>query len=289
MPLYEFLVFVLGGNYWLMCVAGMLLLTAEAYLLNRLVIKLEIMNTNTFMTGSVYVIFMSCSSLVTTLHPVLCSSLFLIIALQRLFETYRKETAFSEVFDAGLFIALAVLFYLPALVFAIIIWLCLIIIRPFVWREWIISVFGFLVPWLFVAMYYYWIGNFESFIHDHLVLSFNFRNVDLDWPLTDYLLFAIMFLLALVSLTRVFRGTVYSTVRARNNMLLLLWMAALSLVSVLAAPKISIEYFAFLAIPCAVITSNYLLSVKRIFAAELILTILLMLIIAGQLVDIKLF
>jgi hypothetical protein len=287
MPFYELLVDLLGQKPVVLHLVALAVTILSAFLLNYLAAEQEVLNTATYMPGVMYGVFMSCGPLLTSLHPVLCANLFLILALRRLFTTHRKETAYAEVFDAGMYVALATLFYVPALVFMPLIWVSLILIRPFIWREWIISFFGFVTPYLFVGMYYYWIDKFSYLWYDKIFYPIGINHINLDWPLADYLLFGMLTFIALVSFTRVFSGVAVNTVRAKNNLMVLLWMCGLSAVSVLIAPEFSIRYFAFLAVPCSIFASNYFLSLKRTWFAELLFSLLLMAILLVQLAEIK--
>lgn len=289
MPFYELLINITGNNPYIFSFLALLLVIGEAFLLNHIVVKQEILNTATYMPAIIYCIFMSCSAQMTDLHPVLCANLFILLAINRLFGTHRKESAFSEVFDAGFYVSIATLFYVPSFIFLPLIWVSLILIRPFVWREWMISFIGFVVPYLFVAMYFFWVNKFDYLWYDKMFYPISIKKLDLDWPTPDYVLFGLMLLITLVSLTRVFRGVAINTVRARNNILVLFWLCGLSLLSVVIAPQFSIEYFSFLAIPCAVFCSNYFLSIKRIWFAELLFSMLLLVILLDQLVNINLF
>ena len=118
MPFYELLVYLTGDHPSVFNFIALLFVIFEAFLVNRITVGQEILNTATYMPGVMYGVFMSCCPQMTTLHPVLCANLFILLALRRLFNTHRKETAFSEVFDAGFFISIATLFYVPSFCFS---------------------------------------------------------------------------------------------------------------------------------------------------------------------------
>ena len=285
MPLYDLLVHAVGDKPYLQYAIAALLLIGECFLINHVAVEQEILTTPTYMPGLVYGVFMSCNSQLTMLHPVLCANLFILLAVNRLFSTHRKETAFSETFDAGFYVAIASLFYIPSFVFMLLVWISLVLIRPFVWREWVISLIGFIVPYLFAAMYFYWMDKFWFLWYDKIFYPISLSHIELDRPITEYFLLGIMVFITLVSLTRVFRGVAINTVRAKNNILALLWMCGISLASVFIAPQFNLKYFAFLAIPCSVFAANYFLSIKRSWFVEFLFTVLLLAIVLGQLKD----
>jgi hypothetical protein len=287
MPLYELLVNALGDKPFLFSLAGLGLAIAGAFLLNHIAVEKEVLNTASYMPGLLYGVFMSCGPLLTTLHPLLCSNIFVMLALNRLFATHRKESAFAEVFDAGFCVSIATLFYVPSFVFLPLIWISLILIRPFIWREWVISTLGFVVPYLFVGMYFYWIDKFNYLWYDKVFYPINLHPIDLHWPVQDYLLFGLMAFITLVSFTRVFSGVAINTVRAKNNLMVLVWMCGLSLASVMVAPEFSIQYLSFLAVPCSVFAANFFISLKKNWFAELLFSLLLLAIVLAQFLKIR--
>lgn len=288
MPFYELLLYFVGDLPIILHIIALLLVVFEAFLVNRITVGQEILNTSTYLPGAMYAVFMSCCPQLTDVHPVLFANLFILLAIRRLFNMHRKEYVFSEVFDASFYISIATLFYVPSFVFLPLIWVSLIVIRPFVWREWIISLIGFVVPYLFVCMYFYWIDKFDYLWYDKLFYPLSINKIDLNWPVTYYFLFAVMFFISFVSLTKVFRGVTINTVRAKNNIIILFWLCGLALLSIVIAPLFSIQYFAFLAIPCSIFSANYFLSIKRTWFAELLFTLLIISIVLTQLVDINL-
>src|SRR6476646_4742729 len=156
MPLYEFLVRPVSAFPWMGKIIAILLIVAEGLLLNYIVNENEVLTKKTALPALFYIVFLSNSSVMLELHPVLFANLFLLFALSKILNSYRKDIAFSQVFDAGLLISLATLCYFPCIVFLPMIGIALVIFRPFLWREWAISLLGVLVPYVFAFTYYFW-------------------------------------------------------------------------------------------------------------------------------------
>lgn len=285
MPLYEFIVFSIGQHTFLTYFFSIALILAEGFLLNSFVAKHDILNTNSYMTALLYVILMSAFPSLLSMHPLIFSNLFLILALNKIMNAYRKEKAYFEVFDAGIFIALATLFYFPAFVFFPIIWVGLILIRPFIWREWIISGIGFFIPYLFTWMYYFWYGTLDYFWYDKLFYPISTRYIDFDLPYSYYFLIGVLVLICLLSFRKLFKILTMHSVRSRNNLWILIWTLALSVISFLIAPSFSIKYLSFASITVSVQTANYFLSLRKTGFAETIFYILLIAIIGNHFIN----
>ena len=156
MPLYELMAGIFVSIPWLSTLIGLILVIGEAFLLNFIVNENEVLEKQNYLPALFYIVFMSNNDAMLTLHPLLFGNLFILFALHKLLSSYRKDNAFSQAFDAGFLISIATLFYFPFVVFLPLLGVGLIIMRPFNWREWIISFLGASIPYLFVITFYFW-------------------------------------------------------------------------------------------------------------------------------------
>ena len=61
-------------------------------------------------------------------------------------------------------VAVGTLIYLPFIYMFLVIWIALIIFRPFNWREWVACIIGFITIFFFLAVYYYLNDSWASFM-----------------------------------------------------------------------------------------------------------------------------
>jgi hypothetical protein len=95
---------------------------------------------------------------ITQLHqltPPLIASTLLILVLFRMLSTYKSENISIHFLDAGMLIAMASLVYFPALVFFAFLLGAMMILRPFIWREWVFAFLGLIIPYIFLISIYY--------------------------------------------------------------------------------------------------------------------------------------
>src|SRR3954470_8328591 len=165
MPFYELLAGPVS-NTWVNIILSLLIIIAEAFFLNYIVNENEILTRPSFLPAVLYIIFMSSNKAMFILHPLVFGNFFLMVAIHRLLNSYRKEKAFSHFFDAGFLISIASLFYFPYIVFFPILAAALVVLRPFNWREWIISLAGIIVPYILVATIYYLRNTLDYLLYD---------------------------------------------------------------------------------------------------------------------------
>jgi hypothetical protein len=275
MPMYDILIEALSKISWLGTFIALCLIVGEAFLLNYIVNENEVLSKQSFLPALFYIIFMSNNNAMLMLHPLLPANLFLLFAIHKLLSSYRKDTAFSQAFDAGLLISIATLFYLPYIVFLPLLGISLIILRPFNWREWLISFIGVILPYLFIITYYFWNNILDYLWYDKMFYPITRAKPKLDFPDSFYFMLSIGWLLLLFSFGKLFSGIGTNSQRTKKGIILLIWFFIFSGLSLLIAPEISTKYFSALAIPSAVFCANYFLNIKKQWWGELLFLLLI--------------
>jgi hypothetical protein len=155
MPLYEVFAVLLQGFFNLSTIFSLMLVIVGALIINRVTNNFDILPSRTNLPALMYVLLMSSYQDIQLMHPVAFSNIFLLLILDRICSIYLQKSIFSQAFDAGTLVALASFFYFPSVIFLLFIWISLLIIRPFRWREFVVSFFGLMLPYVFLLVWYY--------------------------------------------------------------------------------------------------------------------------------------
>jgi hypothetical protein len=263
MPLYELIARGLSGIPWLATLIAALLVIGEAFLLNYIVNENEVLTKQNYLPAALYILYMSNNNAMLMLHPALFGNLFILFAINKLLSSYRKDNAFSQAFDAGLLISLATLFYFPYVVFLPLLGIALILMRPFNWREWIISFLGAVIPFVFVVTYYFWNDILDYLLFDKMFYFIVKEKPRMDFPPSFYVMMVIGWFIILLSLAKIFQGVGIGSQKTKKSIILLIWFFFFSALSIFIAPEISTKYFSALAIPTAVFSANYFSNIKK--------------------------
>ena len=285
MPFYEFIAKPLNSIHFIGIIIALILIIGEAFLLNYIVNENEILSKPSFLPALFYIVFMSNDNRMLMLYPMLFANFFILLGIHKLISSYRKDVAFSNAFDAGILFSLATLFYFPCIVFLFLLGIGFVLFRPFNWREWVISVFGILMPYLFVIAYYFWNDMFSKSQISEMFLPSLRNESKLDFSQHFYFILMIGWVLVLFSFGKLFTGSGEVSQKSKKSMLFLLWFSLFALLSVLFTVKISIHSFSALAIPSSVFCADYFLKIKKKWWAELLFLILLLSIIINQLLN----
>jgi hypothetical protein len=275
MPLYELIVRPFSTIHWLETLVGLILVVGEAFLLNYIVNENEVLSKQSYLPALFYILFMSNNNDMLLLTPPLFANLFILFAINKLLSSYRKDNAFSQAFDAGLLISVATLFYFPYIVFLPLLGVSLIIMRPFNWREWVISFLGVLIPYIFVVTFYFWNDKLDYLFFDKMFYPITRHKLTTAFPKSFYFMIGTGWLILLFSIGKLFQGVGIGSQKTKKSIILLVWFFFFSALSVLMAPEISTKYFSPLAIPAAVFCGNYFANIKKQWWPEFLLLLLL--------------
>lgn len=129
-----------------------------AITLNALFNRNDFMERNNFMVSLLYVTFMSIFHSFYYLDGFGVAQVFVILALYQMFFLYQNEDGRRRVFNVGFLLGVACTFY-PILISIVIVAFWLVwVIRPFVMRESLLLIVGFVIPLIYAGMYSSFMG-----------------------------------------------------------------------------------------------------------------------------------
>lgn len=275
MPLYEALDGFLRLHPLFSVITGMLLAMTEAFLLNYIIYQHQVLVKKSWLPALLFVVLSACTPGLLWLHAPLIAGLFLLGALHVLLGTYRMDKAFGAVFNAGLLVGIAGLFYLPSMVFLLFAIITLILIRPFIWREWLIFLIGAMIPWIYSGVWFFWHDQLSGITRRLLVDPIVHRDFFLKLPVEYYALTFVTGCLLLVAAGRFVAGAGTSTLKTKKGVSVMIWFLVFSLLAVIPAQNFAVSGFLFAVFPMALFISNYFLQARRLWLAETIFLLML--------------
>lgn len=284
MPLYEWTFLIFKNNALIGNILSVVLVITGAYVLNYVVSKHEFFDRRTYLPSFFYLILMSCYTSILKPHPSIFSNILLIISIHKIISSYRKETAFSEFFDASFLIALASLFYLPSLTFLIFVFISLLVIRPFIWREWAVSLIGFLLPFIFVSTYYWVINKFDYLWYDKMIFAASEKVTTAIFNSSQKTVLYILAIIVGLSLLYYLKGVGALKLKTQRVFISLMVFSGVGLLSLFISTGIIPENFTVLAPSLSIFISYYFMNIKKTWIAESLVIILLIAIVSSYFV-----
>jgi len=111
---------------------------------------------NNFLPAIIILLAYSWNGNFQTLHAVLPAGLFILIALDSIMGIYGKHASYKQVFVTAFSVGIAALFYIPLVYMLVMIWFTLITFRVSTWREYVISIIGYLIPFVYYISWMFW-------------------------------------------------------------------------------------------------------------------------------------
>ncbi|MBN1159200.1 MAG: hypothetical protein JXA61_07450 [Bacteroidales bacterium] len=232
----------------LAAISAMIILIINGFMLLQLNGIYFFINSRTQLPVLVYILLCSAFPLRIRFTPALISSFLLILLLFRVFAAYKKEHLSYNFFDAGLLISLASLFYIPSILFYPFLLITMYILRPFVWREWVFTFAGLLLPYLFFfSAYILTDADIAEIIRGMLDVFTTGQTSD---PGVGIIVFSgYIALLILISSLRLILVFDNIKIQHRKIYVSFFWMFLISLSIYFSIPACGVEMIAFTAIP----------------------------------------
>lgn len=283
MPFYSLMLSLLPANKILTTIFSILLIVSEAILLNYIIQQFHLLKNQTYLPALVYVVLMSSLPAAMFFHPVLFASLFLILALKRCLDlSGNTPTTPSAAFDSAFFVSVGSLFYFPAILFLVFVWISLVSFRPFSFRAWIIAFIGICIPYSFITVYFYWFGRASQFWQETIIAPlFNKVYGEVIFLKSFYAFIIFLFLVILYSIPSFLSEIRRNKASIRTGLRLFIWFGLISLLAYFLASPDSLYHFSLAAIPLSIIFSNMFLNIKPVIS-EIIFTLFFFFIVIYQ-------
>lgn len=165
------------------------------------------------------------------------------------FGMYKSESPLPLLFNGSFIISLAALFYLPSLIFIVLIWAGWLFFNPFRIRAYLISLTGLVLPFFFVYSYFFLTGSIKQINID---LSF-LKVSDKSFNQQELLFLAFVVFFTLLGMIRLIAPGTVKKIGMRKNFNFCLFVFAAITATMLLTKDSSLLVFAF---PPASVMSN---------------------------------
>ena len=266
MPLYEVFIQLVPSIYIQLSLA-LLLFVLQILYLQSFSNNFKILEENFFLHLLIFSLIVNSITSLQQLYPIYISSLLFMMAINKIFQSLNTDNAISNYFEASLLISLSSLFYFNVIFYLPIVWIGLFIIRPIIWREWLISIIGAFLPYIFVSSYYFVFVDpeYRWFLELFETINFGYSKISLN--LTVYLIVGFSVLITFLQLLK--RKNL--SVSNRKIKVLFIWIIAITFIIFFFVDNNALQLIYIYAFVSTFFITNYLTTVKRNWFASLIL------------------
>jgi len=253
----------------------------QALLLNYLINHYNLLSKPTFLPALMYVTISGLFTPFLVLSAPLICNFLVIWMLFKLFDLYKGEDAKSNVFDLGMIVAVGTLIYFPFIYLFLVIWIALIIFKPFNWREWVAGMLGYGTIFFFLAVFYYLHDKFNQFYDIWLPLGTKFPNrISINYY--NYLVLIPVIIILVFSFLKLRQNFFKSYVQVRKSFQLLFFVFLIAGLSFYVKAQFNLNHFLLCAVPAAIFFAYYFLYALNKWVYETLFFLLLISIVYFQ-------
>lgn len=232
------------------------LIYIQAIMVSEIVIQNRLSRQLSIIPAAVFCLFCFWALHNKVLDEVLLANFFLILSFRSLFDIYKKYKPIPTLFNAGFFLALAVLIYSPFIFFFIVCFFGLLSLRSLKVTEFLQLSFGFLCPIFltWVALFY---KSGSDLLWDQLSLGLSLPGFT-DMSIPSIIKMSILLLTLVFLVSQNSELLKKKTFDAIKKIELSYWGLFLTLISLFFVKDLSQSHLISLSIPLSILAGLYL-------------------------------
>lgn len=277
MPLFGLLLAFTGLNPLLSVLFAFVLVVLISFMLVNFNTSVFFISERTFLPALIYGLLTSLFPQQQVLNPVLPASVFLILALRRIMDSYKIQGSAFSFFDAGMLISIGSLFYAGFIWFGLLLIIGIAILRTGNIKDILISVSGLITPIFILYGFFYVTGKDMHLMFSAVTYNLFTKVSDFAIPretLAAGIISGFIILLSSVHLLMVINA---KKIKSRKTFVLLFWIIIIAGALCLVFNSVSFEIIWVTAIPASYFLSHYIVFSKRKRMPDILLAILFIL------------
>lgn len=287
MPLYNVLRMLLGENALYGVIFSFVLILLMSFLLVNFNTSHFFISERTFLPGVVYILFTGLFPHYQLLNPVLPASVFLMLAIRRIMDSYRKSGTAFDFFDASLLIGTGSLFYANLIWFSLLVIIGIVILRTEYFKELVISLIGLITPALLTVGVYYALG--KDIWPLRIVLTNNLfaKTGEYSFSVLTIVGLVLSGVIVLISLVHLLSLLNNKKIKVRKTFTELIWTLVIAFAVYFVLPSASVELIWLASIPVSYFVAHYFIFSRKKFLPEIFFAALFIIIIVMQIWNLR--
>jgi len=151
MPLYALFDSFINSNCYLSLATALILALAQGFYLSNLNKNFIFIKQRSYLHSFIFLLIISSSVLTRFATPAIFANFFILFSINWLFHSYKKVRPNTELFNSGLFLSIASLFYLNSLLLLPLLLFAYIILHTVKFKEFLVIISGFITPLILTA------------------------------------------------------------------------------------------------------------------------------------------
>lgn len=286
-PAYTLLFNIFNGHLFLSTLFAFFIILSTSLTFNFILDKHELIVKNSLIGGLIFIVILSSVGSLLTIYQAIVPSLLLTIILHYVFSIYSEEEAYLKVFNSGFLIAICSFFYFPSIFLLIFLWLTFFSYRIYKWREWVITILGFITPYILIWTYYFWIDSIEFVMNAYLeyFATISLVNLNLDFSVLDYIISLMILLLFLRAFFRISTNLQENVINVRKRFWASVMFLIVTILGFIFSGTNPEQNLIFVYLSFGITISGFAFTLRKYFWTELYVSVLIILILINNLLS----
>jgi len=263
------------------------LLVFQALYLNQIHDYHRLAERNQMLVAVFYLILMGSAPILVRPNMMIIVNFLMILLMNIIFNILGENEPYRQVFDASVLVSIASLFYFPAIFFIVFIWLCFIVYQIFTWREWLISIIAFVLPYIFLGTYFLYTNELPKVVMAFIARFMEIKPVFVLVNPYSYIVWGLLIFLVMIIFSRIIKGISESSVDLQKKNRVVLFFLFIVAVSAVYSGENFRMHLTLASMPVSMIFGTYFSQSKKQLLPEIITLLLLVVIFAGKFMTLK--
>ncbi len=281
MPLYDMAFRVMGLAAWISPLSAVIIVFASALTLNNILIYHDLAPKNNLLPAFLFILMLGSTPGMLGFYPVLLTIPFFTWFLHTLFRVNDEPENFMTVFNSSLVLSIITMI-LPEMIWLyFLIWIMLLVFGVFNGRNLLISFIGLVLPYIYLATYYFWTDRLEPALSGYAAYFLQLADQDFRAGFGELVIWGIMVLLMLFPAFFKITSTLGSyNISYRKKMAATAWFLVFTLPLVLISGPL--DQHSLIWLPAAIMIASFYSSFKKAIWHEIILLVFIIAVVANQ-------
>ncbi len=286
MPLYSLILLFGMLSGFVAYLLGFLSVLILAFLITRLNIKYMIIEARTYLPALFIIIISLFYVPLHIVHPGVIAAIFVLLVVDKVFNTYSDESKIIDFFSASLFLSIGSLFYFNIVFLVVFIWYSISSQSKNRWKAWLITIIGIFIPYFFIWTISYLANTSEDFlerINSNFDLILVPPSVIIEHlfviNIAYYFMFSFLIILVFISSIKIIRSLRGNKINVRKYFVSFFILFFILILQLVFFSTVAFEILPIIAIPLSFLFSYYLFHMKnKLFGNIIIVTLFVLLI-----------
>ncbi|MDF1673135.1 MAG: DUF6427 family protein [Vicingaceae bacterium] len=268
------------GYIWLDMVVAIGLISFQLFFVSYIVNEYKLLDSNTYLP-SLILVTLNCASIFNLcFHQIIVANSLIIVAFYQLLKLYNVSNKYGLLFNSGILVGLASMLYFPSVLYFVVIWLVLIYMTTPVWRDFAISLIGFVIPLIYYIAYFFVFKDLSELVfltENTKIFEFNFWTLNI-WNKGVLLM---LVLLMLISAFKLLISAGKSIAKVRKMLVSVLLYFLVSILSLFLNQGDVVATLLLMSVPLSIMIGFFFQNIRKAWLAEAIYFVLVATIVFG--------